>query len=137
MSNSITLKQAAKAYLEFLKTQGKSSRTVSTYSRDLAQVQHFFGSERLLCSILKVHVGKFYKSPILLNKPDGTPRAKASLTKTIRVFRMFMLWAQAQGYIQELPLTKDTPMGRSHRQSREGTSASTLLCSNDLEMTGN
>jgi hypothetical protein len=98
-------------------------------------VQH--SSEEAFSNILKVHVGKFYKSPILLNKPDGTSRAKASLTKTIRVFRMFMLWAQEQGYIQELPLTKDTPMGRSPRLSSSETSSSSLLCSNDLEMTGN
>jgi site-specific recombinase XerC len=115
MNTSITLQEAAEAYLELLKTQGKSSRTVGTYGRDLAQVQAFFGPNRLLSNILKVHVGKFYQSTELLHKQDGTLRAAASLTKTIRVFRMFLFWAVEQGYIQALPLTKDTPMGRSTR----------------------
>ena len=83
------------------------------------QVEQFFGPERLLSSILKVHVGKFYKSPELLLKPDGLPRAQASLTKTVRVFRMFMLWSKEQGYIAELPLAKDTPMGRSQKSTEQ------------------
>ena len=87
----------------------------------MEQVQRFFGPERPLTSILKVHVGKFYKSPELLTKPDGTHRAPASLKKTIRVFRMFMLWAQEKGYLEDLPLTKDTPMGRSRRSNTEST----------------
>lgn len=115
MTQPITLQEASKAYLSHLENQGKSSRTLYTYGKDLEQAEQFFGSERSLNNILKVHVGKFYKSPELLLKPDGLPRAQSSLTKTIRVFRMFMLWAQTQGYIQELPLTKDTPMGRSTR----------------------
>lgn len=115
MAPSILLYEAAIQYLEHLKQQQKSNRTLYTYGKDLEQVQLFFGPERQLTSILKVHVGKFYKSPELLAKPDGSPRAQASLTKTIRVFRMFMLWAHEQGYLEDLPLTKDTPMGRSRR----------------------
>lgn len=113
MNHPISLKTAAAAYLKSLESSGKSTRTLYTYGKDLEQVKNFFGPERLLPSILKVQVGKFYKSPELLQKPDRTTRAKASLTKTIRVFRMFMLWAYQEGYIQALPLTKDTPMGRS------------------------
>lgn len=117
MNQPITLQEATKSYLSHLKNQGKSSRTLYTYGKDLEQAKQFFGSERSLSNILKVHVGKFYKSPELLLKPDGLPRAQASLTKTIRVFRMFMLWSQAQGYITDLPLTKDTPMGRSQKHA--------------------
>lgn len=113
MNEPILLHQATKAYLEFLGGQGKSTRTLYTYGQDLKQVTDYFGADRELTSILKIHVGKFYKSPALLLKPDGTPRAQASLTKTIRVFRMFMIWAKAEGHLAELPLTKDTPMGHS------------------------
>lgn len=115
MATSILLHQAAAQYLEHLKKQQKSNRTLYTYGKDLEQAQLFFGPERQLTSILKVHVGKFYKSPELLAKPDSTPRAQASLTKTIRVFRMFILWAHEQGYLEDLPLTKDTPMGRNRK----------------------
>jgi site-specific recombinase XerC len=115
MATPILLYEAADRYLEHLKQQNKSSRTLYTYGKDLEQVQLFFGPERPLTSILKGHVGKFYKSSELLAKPDGSPRAQASLTKTIRVFRMFMLWAHEQGYLEALPLTKDTPMGRSRK----------------------
>lgn len=115
MATNLLLQEAVTHYLEYLKQQNKSSRTLYTYGKDLEQVQLFFGPDRPLASILKVHVGKFYKSPELLTKPDGNPRAQASLTKTIRVFRMFTLWAYEQGYLAELPLPKDTPMGRSRR----------------------
>lgn len=113
MHDVVTLETASQQFLEYLKSIGKSTRTLYTYGKDLEQVKAFFGQERALTSILKVHVGKFYKSPELLQKPDGSSRADMTLRKTVRVFRMLMVWAQAQGYIEELPLTKDTPMGRS------------------------
>ena len=113
MQIPLSLQQATQEYLENLTSQGKSPNTLHGYGQDLKQVVAYFGAKRDLKSILKIHVGKFYKSPTLLNKADGTPRAGISLARIIRVFRMFVLWAKEQGYIEDLPLTKDTPMGRA------------------------
>ena len=39
-----TLHQAAQAYLEHLRTQGKKERTLYTYGKDFEQIEAFFGA---------------------------------------------------------------------------------------------
>ena len=101
-----TIKQASIEYLEYLKTQGKSERTIYTYGKDFEQIMAFFGEEKEINKILIPHVGKFLKSDELLKKKD-LDRAKPTIDKTIRVFRMFMEWAKEKGYIESVPLVKE------------------------------
>ncbi|BBO89855.1 hypothetical protein [Desulfosarcina ovata] len=107
------LHEAAKAYIEHLRTQGKTERTLYTYGKDFEQIEAFFGAERKLTSILVPHVGKFFKSDALLKLQNGKERAKPTVDKTKRVLRMFLIWAKETGRIDKLPLPKGTPMGRS------------------------
>jgi hypothetical protein len=109
----ITLHEGAQAYIEHLRAQGKKDRTLYTYGRDLQQMEAFFGEDKKLKSILSPHVGKFLKSDELLRLPNGTERAKPTVEKTVRVLRMFLLWAKETGRIDKLPLPKDLPLGRS------------------------
>jgi hypothetical protein len=109
----ISIQEAALLYLEVLKQQGKSPRTLYTYHQDLKQVCGFFGAEKLITSITFPLVGKFLKSEILLKLPNGKSRATATVNKTIRVFRMFLIWAKGEGYLETLPLTKEIPLGRN------------------------
>ena len=114
-----TLHQAARAYLEHLRSQGKKERTLYTYGKDFEQIEAFFGAERKLTSILTPHVGKFFKSDALLKLPSGKERAKPTVEKTKRVLRMFLIWAKDTGRIDKLPLPKDTPMGRSLKKGEQ------------------
>ena len=109
----MTLGQAIARYLEHLKEHGKSERTLYTYTRDAEQITAFFGVDRKLSAILTPHVGKFLKSDALLKLPNGTQRAEATVRKTVRVLRMFFIWAKDKGYIDKLPLPKDVPLGRN------------------------
>ena len=115
-----TLAQAMADYLEYLKTEGKSERTVYTYTQDARQITGFFGTERKLTSILTPHVGKFLKSDALLRLPNGTERAEPTVRKTVRVLRMFLVWARDNGYIEKLPLPKNVPVGRSAGSPEHG-----------------
>ena len=115
-----TLHEAAEAYLEHLKAAGKKERTIYTYGRDFEQIEAFFGKDRRLAAILAAHVGKFLKSDTLLKLPSGKERAKPTEDKTVRVLRMFLVWAKETGRIAKLPLPKDTPMGRSERGEGSG-----------------
>lgn len=108
-----TLHEAAQAYIEHLRTQGKKERTLYTYGQDFKQMEAFFGEDRKLKAILPPHVGKFLKSDELLRLPSGGERAKPTVEKTIRVLRMFLVWAKDTGRIAKLPLPKDLPMGRN------------------------
>lgn len=109
--SEITLGQAMNEYLEYLKEEGKSERTIYTYGLDVEQIIAFFGAERKLTSILTPHVGKFLKSDALLKLPNGGERAETTVRKTVRVLRMFFVWTLEQGYITKLPLPKDVPLG--------------------------
>ena len=49
---SETLHKAAAAYLEHLRADGKSERTLYTYGKDFEQLEAFFGADRQLAKIL-------------------------------------------------------------------------------------
>lgn len=133
-----TLGQAMDQYLEYLKVEGKSERTLYTYGQDARQVIGFFGSDRRLTSILTPHVGKFLKSDALLMLPNGNGRAEPTVRKTVRVMRMFFVWALDMGYIDKLPLPKrvlskvegDVPVGRS-AGSPERSGVENAACQTD------
>jgi site-specific recombinase XerD len=111
--SDMTLGQAMDEYLEHLKDQEKSERTLYTYRRDAEQITAFFGADRKLSGILAPHVGKFLKSDALMRLPNGKERAEPTVRKTVRVLRMFFVWARDGGYIEKAPLPKDVPMGRN------------------------
>ena len=106
------LGESFQEYMKHLKTKGKSERTIYTYMQDAKQIIGFFGADRKLTSIIIPHVGKFLKSDALLKLPNGKERAELTVKKTVRVLRMFFIWALDMGYIEKLPLPKDVPQGR-------------------------
>lgn len=114
-----TVHEAAQAYLEHLRMQGKKDRTLYTYGKDFEQMEAFFGADRKLRTILPPHVGKFLKSDDLLRLPSGAERAKPTVDKTVRVLRMFLVWAKETGRLEKLPLPKDLPMGRSKEKESD------------------
>lgn len=114
-----TIHEAAEAFLVHLHEQGKKERTLYTYRKDLEIVETFFGGDKKVSSIRTPQVGKFFKSDTLLKLPSGRERAKPTLDKTIRVFRMFLVWAKDTGRLAELPLPKDTPMGNSRIKEQD------------------
>ncbi len=118
-----TLHVAIEEHIEYLKSQGKSERTLYTYGKDFEQIEAYFGPEKKLGSILIPHVSGFLKSDALLKMHGDKDRSEITVKKTIRVFRTFLVWAKEQGYITKLPLPKDTPMGRSLKTQPEVQSA--------------
>lgn len=118
-----TLHQATEAYLDHLRQAGKKERTIYTYAKDIEQIEAFFGADKPLSAIRAMQVGKFLKSDALLKLPSGKERAKPTVDKTVRVLRMFLVWAKETGRIAALPLPKDTPMGRSEKVQEIGDEA--------------
>lgn len=121
--NQKTLHEAIEEHLEYLKAQGKSERTIYTYSKDFEQIESYFGTDKKLGSILVPHVSGFLKSDALLKMRGDKDRSEITVKKTVRVFRMFLAWCLERGYITKLPLPKDTPMGRSLNTRPEVTNA--------------
>jgi site-specific recombinase XerD len=122
--SDIKLQDAAREYLEHLKSEGKSPRTIYTYGRDLEQIEAYFKPEKKLSAIMVPHASGFLKSDALLKLPSGKERSEPTVKKTVRVFRMFLVWSLGKGYITKLPLPKDMPMGHSVKQTTEVQHAS-------------
>lgn len=108
-----TLHDGLLEYLQYLRDQGKSERTIYTYTKDAEQIEAYFGSEKKLAAILTMHVAGFLKSDALLKLPNGKERSEPTVRKTVRVLRMFLFWAKEQGHIEKLLIPKDMPVGRS------------------------
>lgn len=108
-----TLHDGLLEYLQYLRDQGKSERTIYTYTKDAEQIEAYFGSEKKLSAILTMHVAGFLKSDALLKLPGDKERSEPTVRKTVRVLRMFLFWAKEQGHIEKLPIPKDMPVGRS------------------------
>ena len=103
----MTLKEATQLYLESLMADGKSPRTIYTYSKDCEQMITFFGPDKKLINILPAHVAKFYQSDALLKiARNDKERASKTVNKTKMVFRGLLKWAKEQSYIEILPLPK-------------------------------
>ena len=108
----MTIHEATEAFIEQLRRLGKKERTLYTYAKDLALIEEYFGSDKKLASLRVPQVGKFLKSDQLLKRSNGEARAERTVAKTVRVFRMMLVWAKDTGKIEDLPLPKSTPMGR-------------------------
>lgn len=111
--SEITLTKTTHDFIEHLRSLKKKERTLYTYRKDLDIVEAFFGKDRPITDIHSAQIGKFFKSNVLLKSPEGKERAERTITKTIRVFRMMMVWAKETGRVAELQLPKNTPMGYS------------------------
>lgn len=108
----MTIHEATEAFIEHLRGLGKKERTLYTYAKDLDLIEGFFGSDKRLADLRVPQVGKFFKSDQLLKRANGDARAERTVAKTVRVFRMMLVWAKEAGTIEDLPLPKSTPMGR-------------------------
>ena len=126
MNPTISLSQAAQLFLESLEAQGKHPRKLSTYYRDLSQIQAFFGSERTIDTLSLPFIGRFLKSGELLLRSNGTPRASQTVNKTIRVFRMLMTWLYQNGFLSDLILPKSMQNKRLIRGDERFTKAAPM-----------
>jgi site-specific recombinase XerD len=110
----MNLKKAADEYLLYLEANGRHPRTLYTYGKDLEQIRAFFGDSKKLHNITKAQVSGFLESDDLLSiEKSGKRRAERTINKTVRVLRMLLFWACAQGLIAEVPLPDDVPLGRN------------------------
>ncbi|HPD17953.1 MAG TPA: site-specific integrase [Planctomycetota bacterium] len=116
MPSQLTLKGAAPQYLEHLRTAGKNAHTVRTYGKALEAIAGFFGEAKALKTLRPADVGRFLKSDALLKKPNGRERAKPTIDQIVRVLRMLLEWAQAQGHVAAVAFPQDAMPKRRRKQ---------------------
>jgi len=119
MPRQMTLKDAAPQFLVHLRTAGKNERTARTYANALHVAIGFFGEGKTLKAIRPADVGRFLKSDALLKKPNGKDRAQPTVDQIVRVLRMLLEWAHAEGHVQSVAFPKDALPKRRRRQQHE------------------
>ena len=68
---TVTLKNAADAYLEHLAASGTKPTTITVYRKALDLAIIHFGEERKLDAILLPQVGRFYAGDLVNKLPNG------------------------------------------------------------------
>lgn len=117
MPGQTTLEDAGAQYFAALEAEAKNPRTVGTYRRQFAVAAGFFGPGKKVASIRPADVGRFLKSDALLKKPNGKERAEPTVQQAVRVLRMFLEWAQAQGMAETVAFPKDAMPKRKRKQA--------------------
>lgn len=115
----LTLAVLIHHYTQALAQQGKSKRTVVAYTHDCSQILAYFGEHKQIQKLLPAHVAGFYTSKALLRvAASGKTRAPVSIQRTKRVLRLLLVWAQAQGHLNTLPIPqKDRPKHKPYNKS--------------------
>lgn len=102
-NSPLTLSRAIEMFEIKLRADGRSPHTVSSYLRDLGQMERFF-SDREVClavsGITPETMDDIFTSPLMTRKPDGQPRAKISVNRTKCALRAFFSWLYANGHIE-------------------------------------
>jgi len=122
MATVITLKDAAKKYVEHLEAIGKKPSTLGTTRRTMDLVASHMGEDKVVEKILTVHVAGFFKSEAATMQPgkDGSrPRAEASILQIRRIVRSALVWWHEQGFIEDVPLPKEEKKFLEPRESKK------------------
>ena len=115
----ITFEKAVPKFLAALKEQGKNERTVEVYGRCLENAVSFFSADRPLGKLTPMLIGQYFKSDVMLKKPNGVVKSPITVEQTKRVLRLMLVWANEKEYIAEVPLPKSEMKGKLAQKDAE------------------
>ncbi|MFC1474899.1 tyrosine-type recombinase/integrase [bacterium] len=110
-TNPLTLSKAIKRFETKLRADRRSPHTVSSYLRDLGQMERFFtnrlhhpevGAVRL-SGITSEALNKFLTSPAATCTPDGSARSEGTINKIKVSMKSFFNWLSDSGHLRPNP----------------------------------
>lgn len=84
------------AYTNVLRAQGTTPSTIASYSAELHSAAKYFGADANPLAISAAALEKYFWSPQVNQKRDGSPRSQLTIDKTRRALRMALEWARDQ-----------------------------------------
>ena len=103
-SKPTTFAPLCEAFIATLAAAGKSASTVKSYAGDLALARKHFGDDTPISKLTKKAVDDYFASDAVNLTRKGAPKNKITTDKIKRVFRLAMVWAEAEGLIKTAPL---------------------------------
>jgi hypothetical protein len=91
-------------YLTHLAESGKSLGTCFSYRLELKTALDALGAETKLGDLAPAQVLVFFGSDKVNKTRTGRPKSPLSISKTQRVLRLALVWAQEKGWIEKAPL---------------------------------
>lgn len=82
------------AYTNVLRAQGTTPSTIASYSAELNSAAKYFGADANPLAISAAALEKYFWSPQVNQKRDGSPRSQLTIDKTRRALRMALEWAR-------------------------------------------
>ena len=95
-------------YLTHLAESGKSLGTVFSYRLELKTALDALGAETKLGDLAPAQVLLFFGSDKVNKTRTGKPKSPLSISKTQRVLRLALVWAEEKGWIEKAPLPEKT-----------------------------
>jgi hypothetical protein len=95
-------------YLTHLAESGKSMGTVFSYRLELKTALDALGAETKLGDLAPAQVLLFFGSDKVNKTRTGKPKSPLSISKTQRVLRLALVWAEEKGWIEKAPLPEKT-----------------------------
>jgi hypothetical protein len=93
-------------WLESLRAAGHSPATTSSYENDLAVAYEHFGTDAPASEINEEQIATFNASEGVTRTKTGKPKAKPTILKTQRAFRLALVWAERAGVIAKAPFAE-------------------------------
>lgn len=90
-------------YMDHLQRAGLTMGTRASYDSDLEVAETHFGADAWIVAITPQAFGLFCHCPAVMQKPNGAAKAKPTVDKTRRTFRMALEWAATQGWLKAAP----------------------------------
>lgn len=81
-------------YTNALRAQGTTPSTIASYTAELNSAAKYFGADANPLTISAAALEKYFWSPQVNQKRDGSPRSQLTIDKTRRALRMAFEWAR-------------------------------------------
>ena len=103
-TGSMTLVELTEAYVEHLKTSGKTESTIFGYRMELRLAASILGGDTRIVELTPKDIQRFYESERVTKTKTGRQKARPGIDKSRRVIRLALTWAATEGLLDRAPV---------------------------------
>ncbi len=104
LSPEMTIGELAENYLAHLEDEGKGHGTLFSYGIELKMACRELGAGTKVSSLTTKKVRNYFESDSVTRNRKGKPKAKPTVDKSRRVFRLALTWLEEIGVLAKAPV---------------------------------